>query len=418
MQLQQLAEILCDRVVWSLPCVALLLFLGLFLCFALRFSHLTRLPELAKRETGGETTGKIPLFRVFALTTGGKVGVGNIVGVSVALRCGGPGALFWMAVFAVVGAAISYVECRLGAVYGGTAGYLRACLKHGKGSAAVFSVLLFCIEAVFMPAIQVNAAAESVAGLLGGRYTALLTAAVFAVAFLPVMLLGEGRVAALSAKLLPAAVVVYTLLAFCVIGVNIGRLPAAFGSIFHAAFGRESILSGGAAAAMAVGIKRGMFSSEAGYGIAPYACAEGGDSPHRQGLAQSLSVLTDTLFMCGLTGLMLLCAGTYDAGQAASAVFGAVGGWLVVGLIAVFAYTTVLSCGFTAAVPFRGAKRPGVFLLMTAVILASGSSAPGLVWPLCDLCGGLMALINVPAAAWIALRQRKAGLFSQARRAA
>lgn len=407
---------LCDEIVWGALPVVLILAAGVWFCFRLRFRHITRLYTVGKIFSRGGGR-RLNAFEVFALTTGGKAGVGNIVGVSVALVTGGPGSIFWMMVFAVVGAAISYAECRLGALAGGGPPVYMRKLLNWNGLALLFSGLVFAVEAIFMPAIQVNAAAASVAGLTGhdGPLAGAGVAAVMALLFLILACRGEKKIAAASAKILPPAAIVYLMIAAGVIVVNIGELPGAVRSVLGGALTVKAAGGGALATAVAVGVKRGMFTSEAGYGIAPYSSAAAeGCTPDEHGLIQSLAVLFDTCLMCGMTAFMLLCSGTTDPAAAARDLLGDAGGYAVSALVVVFAFATVLCCGFTAAAPCFGAKRTAVFIMMAGVMICGGAAAPEIVWAVCDLAGGVMAWLNITAVTTIDIKEYINERFSRA----
>ncbi len=385
-----------ENILWGIIPVILLLASGLWLSVKNRFYNLTGLvhiPKIFARRSGK----KLSPFEVFALTTGGKLGVGNIVGVSAAIAAGGPGAIFWMGVFSILGSAISYEECRFGAKLGSPPEYIR---KTGhKKTAFAFAGLMFLMQAVLMPSIQINSAAVSLRESFSvpGTFFGAVAGAAFAALFMGCVLGGEKRLARISARILPPAALAFMLLCLAIITVNYKHIPQAFGSIFKGAFGIEAVAGGGFGAAASVGVRRGAFSCEAGWGIAPYAAAKAEGTPEEIGLCQSLSVLFDTLLMCTLTGLALLCSGCTTAVGAAGTLLGKGGGFTVSILVSVFAFTTVLTCGFTAAANVSGAKRAVIFVGMAGVMICAAAAAPEVVWTLCDLAGGVLCALNVAA---------------------
>ena len=373
-----------------------LLAVGLWLSVKNRFCNLTgllRVPKILARQSGK----KLSPFEVFSLTTGGKLGVGNIVGVSAAIAAGGPGAILWMGVFSILGSALSYEECRFGAKIGNPPDYIRK-LGHRK-IAVAFAGLMFLMQAVLMPAIQVNSAAVSLGEnfVASPPYFGAAVGAACAALFLASVMGGEKRLAHISARILPPAAIGFMLLCIAIIAVNYQNIPQAVGAILKGAFGIGAVAGGGFGAAASTGVRRGAFSCEAGWGIAPYAAAKAEGTPEEIGLCQSLSVLFDTLLMCTLTGLALLCSGCTTAVGAAGTLLGKGGGFTVSILVAVFAFTTVLTCGFTAAANVSSVKRALVFVGMAGVMICAGAAAPEVVWTLCDLGGGILCVINVAA---------------------
>lgn len=389
-------QFLSEKIIWGIVPVCALLAVGLWLSVGNRFYNLTglvRVPKILARQSGK----KLSPFEVFSLTTGGKLGVGNIVGVSAAIAAGGPGAILWMGVFSILGSAISYEECRFGAKLGSPPEYMRR-LGNGK-TAFAFACLMFLMQAVLMPSIQVNSAAVSLLENFPAppKYFGAVAGAAFAVLFLGCVLGGEKRLARISAKILPPAALGFMLLCIAIIAVNYKNIPQAFGSILKGAFGIGAVAGGGFGTVASVGVRRGAFSCEAGWGIAPYAAAKAEGTPEEIGLCQSLSVLFDTLLMCTLTGLALLCSGCATAVGAAGTLLGRCGGLTVSLLVAVFAFTTVLTCGFTAAANVSGSIRVAVFVAMAGVMICAGAAAPEVVWTLCDLAGGILCILNVLA---------------------
>ncbi|HOP10499.1 MAG TPA: alanine:cation symporter family protein [Oscillospiraceae bacterium] len=389
-------QFLSEKIIWGIVPVCALLAVGLWLSVKNRFYNLTGLihvPKILARQSGK----KLSPFEVFSLTTGGKLGVGNIVGVSAAIATGGPGAVFWMGAFSILGSAISYEECRLGAKLGSPPAYMR---KLGRRKTAyIFTGLMFLMQAVLMPAIQVNSAAVSLHEnfMAPPTYFGAVTGAACAALFLACTLGGEKRLARISARILPPAAIAFMFLCIAIIAVNYQNIPQVFNTIFKGALGIEAVAGGGLGAAASVGVRRGAFSCEAGWGIAPYAAAKAEGTPEEIGLCQSLSVLFDTLFMCTLTGLALLCSGCTTAVGAAGTLLGKGGGLTVSLLVAVFAFTTILTCGFTAAANVSGIKRAIIFVFMAGVMICAGAAAPEVVWTLCDLAGGILCIINMSA---------------------
>jgi AGCS family alanine or glycine:cation symporter len=258
---------------------------------------------------------------------------------------------------------------------------------------------MFLMQAILMPSIQINSAAVSLRENFSAPpgFFGAVAGAAFAALFLACVLGGEKRLARISARILPPAAIGFILLCIAVIAVNYKNIPQAVGAIFKGAFGIEAVAGGGFGAAASVGVRRGAFSCEAGWGIAPYAAAKAEGTPEEIGLCQSLSVLFDTLLMCTLTGLALLCSNCTTAVGAAETLLGRSGGLTVSLLVAVFAFTTVLTCGFTAAAGVTGSKRIMILVAMAGMMICAGAAAPEVVWTLCDLGGGILCAINIAA---------------------
>ena len=259
-------------------------------------------------------------FQALALSVAGRVGGGNIAGVAVAMALGGPGAIFWMWIVGLVGMATSYFECTLAQVYkqkepngdfrGGPAYYIKHGLGKKLGSAApvmgfVYSLLLLVTFGFAFICFQSFAVTNSVESAFSvPRWaSALVLAAVVGI----VIFGGVRRISAVVEFIVPIMAVFYAILGILVLALNFSEIPAAFGTIFSSAFGLNEAIGGGIGAAIMQGVRRGLFSNEAGLGSAPnVAAAAYVEHPAQQGMVQSLSVFIDTIIMCTVTALIII----------------------------------------------------------------------------------------------------------------
>lgn len=349
----------------------------------------------SSRSNAGEG---ISSFQAFAISLASRVGVGNIVGVAVALSLGGPGAIFWMWLMAAFGMATAFVEATLAQLYkiphddgtfrGGPAYYIQRGLKSRAGGVIFAAALVFTFGFAFQM-IQ----AGSIASVFQNTWSIppIWTALGLAVLTGAIIFGGIKSVARITEFLAPGMAIVYLLLAFVVIGLNITEVPAAIASIFAGAFGLNPALSGtagGILASMLNGVKRGMYSNEAGMGSAPNAAATATTShPAHQGLIQSAGVFVDTMVVCTATATLILLSsptvytpGVTSADDAAAltqnAIVEELGGWAapVLGvLIFVFAFSTILGNYSYAEVnqDFIGGGRAGNMAIRVLVVVST-----------------------------------------------
>ncbi|WP_136520657.1 alanine/glycine:cation symporter family protein [Cellulomonas telluris] len=374
-----------------------------------------------------DAEGGISSFQAFAVGLASRVGTGNIAGVAVALTLGGPGAIFWMWVVALVGMATAFVEATLAQVFkvraddgsyrGGPAYYI----ERGLGSrrwGVVFALLLVFTFGFAFNMVQANTIAVTFEASHG--VPVAWTAVVLVVLAAPVLFGGVRRVARVAELALPLMAGAYLLLALVVVLLNLGAVPDAFGQILRGAFGLDSALAGtagGILAAVLNGTKRGLFSNEAGMGSAPNAAATATVShPAKQGLIQSLGVFVDTILVCSATALLVLLAGPdvyvpgatggpEGAALTSAAVAHELGGWttwLMSVVVFTFAFSSVLGNYSYAEVnlTFLGIRGRALTALRTLVLAAVGLGsllALTTVWALADIAMALMATVNLVA---------------------
>ena len=306
--------------IWAMPLIYLCLGGGLIFTIALRgvqvrhLGDMTRLPFNGQRYQSGFSS-----FHAFCMAIAGRVGTGNIAGVATAIFYGGPGALFWMWMVAILGAATTFIECTMAQLFkekvnnqcrGGTTYYISKFFKSGA-LGYVFSVVAMISLAMTQTGIHSNTIAESV--LAAFSIPKWITALVICVALAAIIFGGVKRIGAVAEKVVPVMAGIYIIVALIVLVLNISQVPAVFRLIFTSAFGKDQIIGAAFGSAVIWGTKRAVFSTETGMSTATQAAASAEVShPVKQGLVQAFSVYIDTLFVCTATGIMLLLTGCYN----------------------------------------------------------------------------------------------------------
>ena len=405
--------------------VILLIAAGAYFSIRTRFVQFRLLREAFRvilEKSPGE--GGVSSFQALMVSTASRVGTGNIAGVSAALCHGGVGSVFWMWVIALLGGASAFVESTLAQIYkvkdgeggsrGGPAYYIQAAMGS-RGLAVVFAVFLILTYMVGFNMVASYNLVDSFSGYgffsdttsyFAGALLALVTA---------VCIFGGGRrLTAVTGILVPVMGGAYVLMAVVMIGLHVDLLPGVVAAIFENAFDFQAIFGGFTGSAMMYGIKRGLFSNEAGVGSAPNAAAAAMVShPVKQGLVQMLSVFIDTLLICSATAFMCLCSGVEPTAalkgvpyvQAAlSGTFGSFGLWFITGAMLLFAFTTILGNYYYCEgnLKYLLRREPArwemsLFRLAAVVIVFFGALMDfTMVWDLADVLMGCMALINLP----------------------
>jgi AGCS family alanine or glycine:cation symporter len=412
---------------WTYVLVYVLLGVGLYFGIRTRFVQVRMFGRMVAQiaSSRGGSEGGISSFQAFCVGLASRVGTGNIAGVAIALTLGGPGAIFWMWVVALVGMATALIEATLAQIFklpasdgsfrGGPAFYIERGLGSRRGG-IVFAVLLIFTFGIAFNMVQANTIADVLAGGHGvdARWSALLLMALTA----PVVFGGVRRIARVAEFMLPAMALAYVLLALVIIAMNITQVGDVLVTIFTAAFGvgqAAAGLTGGLAAALLNGAKRGLFSNEAGMGSAPNAAATATTShPVKQGLIQSLGVFVDTIIVCSATAFIILFAGsdvyvpgetTEGASLTQAAVANELGSgttWMMTILVFVFAFSSVLGNYSYAEVNLAYMRARPVtvvaFRVLVVAIVGAGSLLElEAVWALADVAMGLMALVNLVA---------------------
>ncbi|MBT8767239.1 alanine/glycine:cation symporter family protein [Metapseudomonas boanensis] len=407
---------------WGKLLIVVLVGLGLFFSISSRFVQFRYFSDMFRifGQALQRKEGQLSSFQALMLSVAGRVGAGNIAGVAVAIMLGGPGAVFWMWVVALLGMATSYFECSLAQLYkrreadgtyrGGPAFYI----LHGLGLrwlAVVFSILLLVTFGFGFNAVQSFTVATSLHDTFG------LPTWISGVALVGVIGLivfgGIKRIASMADVLVPIMAGSYIAMALFVLGSNISEVPATLALIVKSAFGLEPAFAGGIGAAILMGVKRGLFSNEAGLGSAPNVAAVAEvKHPAAQGIVQSLSVFIDTLLVCTSTALIILLSGVYQPGSemagvvlTQTALAAEVGEWgrvFVSMALLLFVFTTLVYNYYLGenALSFFSTKRPLLIVyrvLVMALVLWGSMQDLSTVFGFADVTMGLLALVNLVA---------------------
>lgn len=417
-----------NTIFWGYVLIYGLLAVGVFFTIRLGFLQFVHFPEMFRVVGSSDKTDKsgITPFQALTVSLASRVGTGNLAGVAVALYLGGPGAIFWMWMVALVGLATAYSESTLAQLYkvrnedgqyrGGPAFYI----ARGLGApwaGAVFSVCLILSFGLIFNAVQANSIADAMEGAFGLPKigTGVVVAAISGV----VIFGGIKQIAKVAEIVVPFMAVAYLLMAVYVLIANIGEVPGIISMILSSAFGLEEAaggVTGGIMAAMLNGVKRGLFSNEAGMGSAPNIAAVATPNPHHpssQGFVQSLGVFIDTLLICTATAVMILLSGVLEPGSgvtgtqltqaALSAHIGSAGVYFIAIAIFFFAFTSIIGNYSYAenAMTFLGAgSGVPLMILRSAVLLMvvwGAYESVATVFNAADASMGLMATINLIA---------------------
>ena len=402
-------------------------------CGGVYFTIRTRFPQL---RLFGESIhvvmekpsqeGSISSFGALMISTASRVGTGNIVGVSTAICLGGPGAVFWMWVTAILGGASAFVESTLaqvykkrdpdGGSYGGPAYYIEDAL-HSRPLAIVFAAALIFTYGVGYNMLASYNLQSAFAGFsfYDKSTTPAILGAIISLLFLYCMLGGGQRIVKITGVLVPIMGCLYVLMAVVALILNLGNLGAMFGMIFSNAFDFKAIFGGFMGSCLMYGFKRGLYSNEAGIGSAPNAAAAADVShPAKQGLVQMLSVFIDTLLLCTATAFMCMCSGVTPAADLAgapyvqaalSATFGSIGPVFIAVAMLLFAFTTLLGNFYYIENCFAYIlkKKPSKVFMNTvrvvgAVLIFLGAVVSfGFAWDMADICQCMLAFINIPS---------------------
>lgn len=433
---------------WSYVLIIMLLGLGLWFTLRTKFVQIRCLPEMFRLMTEGAgakpRSGHISTFQAFCVSTASRVGVGNIAGIAIAVATGGPGAVFWMWVIATIGAASGFVESTLAQIYkvprkgggfiGGPAYYIGNVLKS-PFFASVFAVLFSVTYGLIFNSVQANTISLSIQTSFGvdTNVTGMVIAALTAL----VIFGGLTRIARVVGFMVPIMAGAYILVALVVTVMNISMVPEVLATIVRCAFDFDAVLGAGFGVALMTGIKRGLFSNEAGMGAVPNAAATADAThPAKQGLVQALGVYFDTLFVCTASAmLVLLTPGWADSGKTGieliqQTLTGQLGGWTNTFMsvtVLFFAFSSIIGNYFYGEINMDFISRhPAAlwifrFFVVAMVYLGSVASL-GLVWNLADLFMALMAIVNLVAISLLAkyafaalddyISQKKSGIIN------
>lgn len=417
-----------NTILWNYILVYGLIAVGLFFTIRLGFVQFRHFGEMFRVIAGSRRTDAagISPFQALTVSLASRVGVGNLAGVAVALYLGGAGAIFWMWLVALVGMATAYAESTLGQMYkttnengeyrGGPAFYIGRGLKS-HWAAVIFSIALMISFGLVFNAVQANAIAGAMenAFAIPTWLSGVLLAAVAGV----VIFGGIRSVARVAGYVVPFMALAYVLVALIVLAMNITEVPGMLASIVLSAFGFQEAaggVAGGLAAAMLNGVKRGLFSNEAGMGSVPNIAACATPRPHHpssQGFVQALGVFVDTIIICTATALVILLSGVYEPGTGATGIeltqnaledhIGVIGPYFIALAILFFAFTSIIGNYSYAenALTYMGlAGKTGITVLRSALLLMvvwGSLQTVDTVFNTADASMGLMATINLIA---------------------
>ena len=414
---------------WSCVLIVMLLFSALYFTIKTRGMQFTMIGEMIKelinsgkkkntKENNSDKEKKtVSSFQAFAVSIASRVGTGNLAGVATAIAVGGPGAVFWMWVIALLGATNAFIESTLAQLYkvkgkdsfmGGPAYYI----KYGIGNklwANTFAVLITITFGLAYNSVQSNTIASAVNESIGLSPT--IVGIILTIMSLAIICGSIQRISRFSEIVVPIMALSYIALAIVIIALNITQIPAIIKLIVTEAFSIESTIGGGLGMAMIMGIKRGLFSNEAGEGSAPNVAATASVThPVKQGLIQTLAVYTDTLILCSCSALIILCSGVFNSGAdgivltqvALTHEIGPIGTHFVTIAIFLFAFTSIIGNYYYGEtnIQFMTANKWALWIYRAAVgamVMIGAIASLDLVWALADITMGMMTICNLAA---------------------
>lgn len=412
-----------NSVLWDYLLIIVLIGLGLWFTIKTKFVQFRYFPEMFrvlfdKRTMSAEGKKGTSSFQAFAISAASRVGTGNLAGVASAIAIGGPGAIFWMWIIALLGSATAFVESTLAQVYkvpeksqyrGGPAYYMEKGLKK-RWLGIVFAITITFTYGLVFSSVQSNTISLAFAnefdfskGIMGVILAILTAMVIFG---------GLKSIATVTQYIVPIMAILYLILALFVFIMNITAVPELLSLVFQNAFGIKEVAGGGFGAAISMGIKRGLFSNEAGMGSAPNAAATAEVThPAKQGLIQSLGVFFDTILICSATGFIVISAGGYEGSglegvQLTQNAFQThIGDWASIFIavaIFLFAYSSILGNYYYGEnnIGFIKESKTSLFIYRIAVlamVIFGAVASFDFVWALADLSMAIMALINLYA---------------------
>ena len=423
MDLNSLITLVNDYI-WTYLLIALLIGLGLYFTIKSKFVQFRSIGEMIRTLGDGVThtfddnKKSISSFQAFCITTASRVGTGNLAGVATAIAIGGPASVFWMWLIALIGAASSFVESTLAQIYkrksddsyiGGPAYYMQYGLKK-RWMGILFAILIIVTFGLVFNSVQSNTIAIAFDSTFG--FDRSLMGALLAAISLIVIFGGIQRIAKVSSIIVPIMALMYIAMALFIIFTNLEMLPAVLSSIFKGALGLEPIVGGTIGAAIMQGIRRGLFSNEAGMGSAPNGAATADVThPVKQGFIQTLGVFTDTLIICSCTAFIILMSdipmdgsvkGIELTQMAITSHLGSSGGIFVAVAILLLAFSSIIGNYYygEANILFITKSKKWLFLyrgFVGAMVFGGAIMSLDLVWNLADLTMALMAITNLIA---------------------
>ncbi|MPQ44670.1 alanine/glycine:cation symporter family protein [Clostridium tarantellae] len=424
MELLNKLVIEANNFIWTYILIALLICVGVFFTLKTKFVQFRYIKEMFRLLGDGigpnskKDKNQVSSFQAFCISTASRVGTGNIAGIAFAISVGGPGAVFWMWLIALIGSASSFVESTLAQIYkvkdkdsyrGGPAYYMEKGLGK-KWMGIIFSILITICFGLVFNAVQANTITVALNNAFGLNKT--IIGIILCILTALVIFGGIHRIAKVSEVIVPILAVAYILVAIFIILINFKQIPNIFKLIFEGAFGIKQFAVGGIGAAVSQGVKRGLFSNEAGMGSAPNAAATAEVShPVKQGLIQTLGVFTDTLIICSCTAFIILVSGTYNntsltgielTQTALNSQLGAFGTYFIAFCILLFAFSSIVGNFYYGQSNIEFIKNNKIILniyrmFVIFMIMFGSLTEVAIVWNLADLFMGLMAILNLIA---------------------
>ena len=412
-----------NDVLWTYILIIMLLGCAVWFTIKTRFVQFRMFKEMVRLlgDSTSKAEGKehhISSFQAFAVSLASRVGTGNLAGVATAITVGGPGAVFWMWLIALLGSSSAFIESTLAQLYkvqgktsyiGGPAYYMKKGLKQ-PWMGVLFAILIIFTFAFAFNTVQSNTICAAFEQAF--QFDHVTMGIILTVLTLMIIFGGIQRIAKVSSIIVPVMALGYILLAFVIVGMNITHLPDVIKLIVSSAFGWEQALGGGIGVALMQGIKRGLFSNEAGMGSAPNVAATADVShPVKQGLIQTLGVFSDTLVICTCTAFIILFSGVPLGGEANGVQLtqmalnneiGSGGSIYVAIAILFFAFSSIIGNYYYGEANLRYITHNKwvmtIFRLMTGAMVMFGAMASlDLAWSLADVCMGLMTICNLIA---------------------
>lgn len=406
-----------NNVLWTYILIVLLLGAGFYFTIGTKFVQFRLFGEMFRLIVEKKENDKgVSPFQAFTISTASRVGTGNITGVALAIGVGGPGAVFWMWVIAIIGMATAFIESTLAQVYkvkdgdsfrGGPAYYMEKALGQRK-LAIVFSILLTLSFGFIFNAVQSNTIATSVGEAF--NIPPYIIGIILVVLTAMIIFGGVHRIVKVTQVIVPVMAIFYLLIALYVVVTNLSEIPAVFRIIFTQAFGLQEAAGGALGVAIMQGVRRGLFSNEAGMGSVPNAAATASTShPAKQGLVQSLGVFFDTIIICSATAFIIILAGLYNTGESDGIVLTQdsfavhVGSWapyFIAIAIIFFAFSSIVGNYYYGEtnIEFMNAHKgwlTGYRILVLGMVMFGSLAKVSLVWNLADLFMGFMAMLNI-----------------------
>lgn len=403
--------------------IFMLIALGIFFTYKTNFVQFRYIKEMFRLLGDGAANGKedghVSSFQAFCISTASRVGTGNLAGIAIAISVGGPGAIFWMWLIALIGAGSSFVESTLAQIYkekddkgafrGGPAYYIEKGLNK-KWLGVLFSILITVSFGLIFNSVQSNTISIAMNEAFG--FDRLIVGIILMILTVAIIIGGVQRVAKVSGIIVPVMAVLYILVSLFVILKNIGEVPRIILLIFENAFGIKEAVGGSLGGVILIGIKRGLFSNEAGMGSAPNAAATANVShPVKQGLIQTLAVFNDTIIICSCTAFIILLSdvdlsegltGIQLTQNALSSQIGSIGSTFIAICILLFAFSSIVGNYYygesnieflTDKKIYIGVYRAGV----GAMVLFGSVASLDVVWNMADVFMAVMAIINLIA---------------------